>query len=103
MRRSSGTFASRGHAGLDGDRTFDRVDRAREFHQRAVAGELDDATAMLSDQRFGELGAMGFDPGKRIRLVSPHEPAVADHVQGEYCREPAIRTRSHDYLCQKIP
>ena len=40
-----------GDATLDGDRTLDRIDHARELAQRIVAGEVDDPAVMLGDQR----------------------------------------------------
>ena len=71
-----------GHGVLDRDRAFDRVDRASELDQRAIAGELDHAAAVLGDQGFGEFDPMGLDPRERAGLVGADEPAVADHVHG---------------------
>jgi hypothetical protein len=76
-----------------------------KLDQRAVAGQLDDAAAVLGDQGLGEFLAMGFDPGERAGLVGTDQPAVADHVHGHDGREPAIHARSHHdslRLCAEI-
>jgi hypothetical protein len=55
-----------GHAALDRDRAFDRIDRARELDQGTVAGQLGHAAAVVRDRRLDELLAMG--PGARMRI-----------------------------------
>ena len=53
------------HAALDRDRAGDRVDDARELAERAVAHELDDAAAVLGDERLDQLLAVRLEPGER--------------------------------------
>ena len=71
------------HAALDLGGAGDRVHHARELHQHAVAGELDDAPLVLGDLGVDQLVAMRLERGKRAGLVSAHEAAVADHVGGQ--------------------
>ena len=75
---------------LQFDRAVHRIDRAGELDQHAVAHQLDDAAAMLGDQRVQD--PCGDAPSSR-RACRPrplHEPAVADHVGGEDGGEPAF-------------
>ena len=72
-----------GGTALRVEREAHRVDGAGEFHQRAVAGGLDDAAVM-----FGNLGMEQFAPdrlyrGKGAFLVGAHHAAIADHIGGE--------------------
>ena len=69
-----------GHALLDRDRASDGIDDGGKLAQRAVAHELDDAPAVLGDERVDELAAVDLQALERAGLVAPHEPAVADHV-----------------------
>ena len=84
-----------GDALLNRDRAFDRIDRARELDQGAVAHQLDDAAVVLGDQRLDELLAQRLQPRDRAGLVVPDQPDVADHVRGQNRRELAIRARGH--------
>ena len=70
-----------------------RIDDAVEFDQHAVAGGLDDAAAILGDGRIDQFDPMGLQTRKRTRLVSLHEPTVADHVSGEDRCEPSLWSR----------
>ena len=92
-----------GHAVLDRDRAFDRIDRAAELDQGAVAGELDHTAVVLGDQGFGEFDPVGLDPRERTGLVGADQPAVADHVHGHDGREPAIHARSGHGSLREIP
>src|SRR5262249_10099503 len=49
------------HRTLQLDRAADGIDDAREFHQHAVAGGLDEAAAMLLELRVEELAAKSFE------------------------------------------
>ena len=60
-----------GDAPLHLDRALDSVDHARELDQRAVAGELDDAAAMLGDPGLDEVLAQRLEPGVRAASSSP--------------------------------
>ena len=84
-----------GDAVLDRDCALDRIDGARELDQRAVAHQLDNAAAVLGDQRLDELLAQRLQARDRAGLVGAHEPAVADHVRGQNRRELAFHARGH--------
>ena len=71
------------HRALQLDGAAHRVDDAREFHQHAVAGGLDDAAAVLPDLRVDELAAMRLEPFERALLVRPHQPRIGRHIGGE--------------------
>ena len=64
-----------GHAALDRDRARDGVDDAGELAERAVAHELDDAAAVLGDERLDELPAVRLEARERAGLVALHQPA----------------------------
>ena len=53
------------HAALDRDRARHSVDHGCELVERAVAHELDDAPAVLGDERLDELLAVRIQPGER--------------------------------------
>ena len=89
LRRWHGLVAGR-HLALHVDRATHRVDNASELDQEAVAGGLDDASAMLTDFRIDQLAPMRLEPREGIFLVGAHEPAVARHVRGENGRQPAF-------------
>jgi len=46
------------HAALDVDRAFDRVNDARELHERSIAHELDNPATMRRDGRVYQLGTV---------------------------------------------
>ena len=79
-----------GHAALDRDRAGDRVDGAGELAEDAVAHELDDAAAVLGDERLDELLAVGLEALEGALLVALHEARVADHVRRQDGGEPAV-------------
>ncbi len=56
-----------------------RIDDAAEFHQRAIAHELDYSAEILC-----ALASMALERGHCPRLVVSLEAAVADHVGGQY-------------------
>ena len=61
-----------GDAVLDRDRAFDGIDDARELDQGAVAHQLDDAAAVLGDQRLDEVLAQRLQARDRAGLVGRH-------------------------------
>jgi hypothetical protein len=71
------------HLALQQHGAFHGIDDAAEFGQQPVAGQLEDAAVMRGDLRLEQLLAVGAEPLERGRLVHLHEPAVADHVNGE--------------------
>ena len=83
-----------GHAALDRDRAGDRVDGAGELAEDAVAHELDNAAAVLRDERLDELLAVSLEAVERALLVALHEARVADHVRRQDRGEPAVDARS---------
>jgi hypothetical protein len=87
LRHAGIAFA---HAALHLDRAAHRIHHARELHQRAVPGGLDDLAAMLLDLGVDQRPPVGLELGKRTRLVRAHEPAVASHVSGQDRRQPAL-------------
>ena len=79
-----------GHAALDRDRAGDRVDDAGELAEDAVAHQLDDAPAVLGDERLDELLAVGLEAVEGALLVALHQARVADHVRRQDGGEPAV-------------
>jgi len=65
---------------LDFDGAGDCVHGACEFHQRAVAHELDDTTKMGGNRRVDQLTPQGIQTRESPRLVHAHETRVADHI-----------------------
>ena len=72
-----------GHAALDRDRARHGVDDGGELAERAVAHQLDDAAAVLGDERLGQLLAVRLEAIEGAGLLTLHQPAVAGHVRGE--------------------
>src|SRR5262249_22295523 len=69
------------HARLDGDCTAHGLDRASEGHQQPIAGPLNDAATVSSDQGSDAPAGMRNEPTKRALLVVAHEPAIAGDVK----------------------
>ena len=78
-----------GDGALRRDGAFDRIDRAGELDQGAIAHELDDATTMSGDDRVEDVGAERLKARQGADLVGPHEPRIADHVGAQNRRQPA--------------
>src|SRR5581483_4921873 len=78
------------HAALDLDRATDRIDGTAEFDQHAVAGGLDDATAIFGDFGIDESLSAGFETGEGAVLVDAHQTAVARNIGRENCRKPPL-------------
>jgi hypothetical protein len=72
-----------GHCRLHRHRAFHRVDHRRKFEQHAIAGGLDDATAMLCHQGIGD-GAVFTENAGRAHLVQSHQSRVTGNVSGHY-------------------
>ena len=75
------------HARLHLDRAAHRVDDAAELDDAAVPGALDDAPTVGGDGGVDQVAAEPPQPRKGAVLVRPGEPAVADHVGDQDCRE----------------
>ena len=67
VRRDTGVPL--GHCVLHLDRAARRVNDARELHQKAVGGGLDDASVMLGDFRIDEFAAQRLEAFERAFLV----------------------------------
>ena len=72
---------------LHGERAMDGIDDAAEFHDRAVADQLDDAPVMGGDRGIEYHLAVLLERGERALLVDPHKTRIADHVGREDRRE----------------
>ena len=81
------------HLALDFSGTGDRIHHARELDQHAVAGQLDDAAAMLGDLGVDEFVAMRLERRERGGLIDAHEAAVADHIGGQNSGQTAFHKR----------
>ena len=83
------------HGALELDREANRIHDAAEFHQGAVAHELDGAAAILRGFRGDEQLVMCLERRQGAGLVPAHEAAVADHVGRKDGRQPALLARLH--------
>ena len=70
-----------GHDFLDGDGAFDRAYGARELRHDAVAGDIDNSSAVLGDERQNHR-LVRFELAHRLFFVAPHEARVASDVRG---------------------
>jgi hypothetical protein len=75
------------HAVLHLDRATHRLDDAVEFDQSAVAGALDDASAMHGDGGIDQITAQRPQPRQGAIFVGAGKPAVADNVGRQDCRD----------------
>jgi hypothetical protein len=82
-----------GDALFDRDGALDGIDHAGELDQRAVGHDLDEPTLVLGDLRLEEILTQRLEARVRALLVGRHQPAVADDVRGQYCRQPALHRR----------
>jgi len=71
------------HAPPDLDCTPRRIHDASEFDQQAVPGGLHDPAAVLCNLGGNHCASMGLELGESPLLVSPHKPAVPDHIAGQ--------------------
>ena len=78
-----------GHDLLDGDGAFDRAHRARELRHDPVARDVDDAAAVLGDERKDDR-LVRFEIAHRRVFVAAHEARVAGDVRGQDRREPPL-------------
>ena len=79
-----------GHPPLQLQGAGDRVHGAGELDQHAVAHELDDAAAMVADDRLEDGDAPLLQGRKRAGLVRLHQAAVADHVGHQHGGQAAV-------------
>ena len=81
------------HLALHVDGAAHRVDDAGELDQQPVAGDPDDAAAVLLDHRVGELAAQHPQPLEGALLVLADEPRVADDIRCQDRRQSALYPR----------
>jgi hypothetical protein len=87
-----------GDRGLHRDRALHRIDRAGEIGDDAVAGGVEDAATVRTDQPVNDDAAC-LQPGERADLIPRHQPAVAGNVSGEDRGEFALyRMDRHAWL-----
>jgi len=79
------TFVPLVHGRLHGYRALDRIHHGRELKQHAVACGLHETPPMLRDEGIGDLAVFAESAGG-ADLIEAHEPRVASHVSGDYCR-----------------
>ena len=69
------------HAALHVDRAAHRIDDAREFHQQAVTGGLDDPAVVFGDLGIDKLPPVGLQRRQGAAVVRAHETRVAGHIE----------------------
>jgi hypothetical protein len=79
----------------DLDRARDRIDRAGEFGQQAVAHELDDPAFVLGDLGLDQVLAMRAERRERAGLVVADQTAVTHDVGRQDRRKPALHPSHH--------
>jgi hypothetical protein len=87
------------HAALDREGTAHRVHDAAELGQKAVAGMLDDMSAMRGDFRIDQNPQMVLEPDVRAFLIETRQPAVTGDIGREYACKPPHQL----VACQKHP
>jgi hypothetical protein len=78
------------HSLLDYDGAAHGVDDRGELDQNAVAGGLEDAAAVLGDQRIDQFAPIAFESGEGSLLVRSHQPRIAGDIGTEDCRQPPL-------------
>jgi hypothetical protein len=78
------------HLPLHLDRTAHRVDDTAELGKEAVAGSLDDATAMLGDFGITELTANRPQRRERALLIFAHQPRIAGNIDRQNGRQSSL-------------
>jgi len=71
------------HAALHLGGTAHRFNDARELHEQAVAGGLNEAPLVLRDLRIDQFAEAGLEPLVRPLLIGPHQARVPRHVGSE--------------------
>ena len=79
------------HADLNRQNAFDCADDAWELKQQPVAHGLDDAAAMLGDQRVNQFRPVRPERSKRTGLVGAHQARIANYVGRNDGRQSPLR------------
>src|SRR5208282_3640366 len=85
------------------DRAADCIDYAAKLDDRAVAGELDDASVVGGDCRVDEIAAKAAEARKRPVLIGACKPRVADDMAMSdvfFARSPGLVVADHE---QPVP
>jgi len=94
VRRDAGIAIT--HAFLHACRAAHGIDHAAEFDEKTVSHRLDDATAMLSDQRVDQLLAVRFQCNKSAALIVAHQAAIAGNVgRNDRCQASLLAGHAH--------
>jgi hypothetical protein len=72
-----------GDAVLPSDGARDSVYDASEFHQNAVAHQLNYAPSMLGNEGFDHERSQPLEARERAHFVLAHEPAITDYIGSE--------------------
>ena len=82
-------LVARRHDALELDCAFGRTDNTRKLGQNTVAGRVDDATAIVANQRQDH-SLMALEVANRRVLVFTHESAVAGDIGGKNGGKPTL-------------
>ena len=90
MRRSACRSVAGDHFPLQLDRAAHGVDDAGELGKEAVAGRLDDATAMLGDFGIAEFAANRTQRRESALFVRAHQPRIAGDIDRQNGRQSSL-------------
>jgi hypothetical protein len=68
------------------------VDRTAKFDEHAITSYLENPPLVVGYEWFEHSLASRLEYGKRARLILTHEPAVTDHIRGQYGSKTAFDT-----------
>jgi hypothetical protein len=84
------------HSLLKDDGTAQGVNDRGELDQDAIASGLEDASAMLGDQRIDQFTPIAFEGGQGSLFVGPHQPRISGDIGAEDRGQPPLyRFLSH--------
>jgi hypothetical protein len=75
---------------LQFDCTLNRLHDARELHQKAIAHDLDDATAVFADRRLNDFGSLRLKTFEGSPFILLHQPREADDIRCHYRRQATL-------------
>ena len=88
MRRSAGRpGVALDHAVLHLDGAAHSIDHAAELDEDAVAGALHHSPVMHGDGRINQVAPERPQPRQSAIFIGAGEPAEANHISCQYCRE----------------
>ena len=83
------------HSLLKDDGAAHGIDDRCELDQDAIAGRLEDAATVLSDQRIDEFAPIAFQGGEGPFFVRTHQPRISGDIGAEDRRQPPLYPFSH--------